>query len=77
MRRAVGERQTVHPVRPSRLTSPIRELNSPSAARLLPFRLLRFLVSGATSWRISFRLTRGRCAARLNTLNRVGYNENA
>src|SRR6202045_4357935 len=41
-----------------------RELNSPSAARLLPFRLLRFLVSGATSWRISFRLTRGRCAAR-------------
>src|ERR1700730_10537510 len=46
----------------------LRELNSPSAARLLPFRLLRFLVSGATSWRISFRLTRGRCAARLNTL---------
>src|ERR1700730_10500526 len=44
------------------------ELNSPSATRLLPFRLLRFLVSGATSWRISFRLTRGRCAARLNTL---------
>src|ERR1700730_1149848 len=46
----------------------LRELNSPSAARLLPFRLLRFLVSGATSWRISFRLTRGRCAACLNTL---------
>jgi hypothetical protein len=45
-----------------------RELNSPSAVRLLPFRLVRFLVSAAPGWRISVRLTRGRCAARLNTL---------